>query len=257
MAEIYDLSPDHPEFVPVEELAQIQRQNEQLLEAGYQDNCNLFRASVFHKLTQHHATHNGSGWAIFYVDGEDDPGSVSTLVRKEVLVWSYFHDASKTRGGLTIPTIRLLTNETYLMPDGPEYLASDVTLDDDNDAQYFVDATMLHSDPREKHYLDDVGLEPTAPEEPDVDENQDPILRSLAPLFIVSDEGILRLSHNFVLSTPLYLVEAKLPTGQNAACYPFGQFLCMEDRLAALTVGQNLLDEIRDLEPVYTRTTTN
>lgn len=222
------------EFVYDEDLRLAKLANEEGLEARYQEDCNTLRADVILKLTKHKAISSSIGWCIFHLtDMESSDSAVATLGNyKEVLLLAHTGGGLSTVDGHQVPTIRLITNEPYINEDGiTDWLSIDFSLDSDNDCMYSVDATDFA--------------------------NTRDVTNTLAPLFLVNQEGNLSLSKNFQYFTPIIgLCDTDL-SGEEIVLEPFGYYEYVTDRLHCLSIGRQLLDEIIQREPNYTQSVSN
>lgn len=221
------------DYVPDDILTSDNLEIEELLSRTYMEQLVGLRTQAIELLKKHDAISQGYGWAIFETNAEPEGTLMAGDGNVEILVLSLVLPSNQRMDDLPIPIIRIITNEQIMsFVDGEnryQHLTYDFTLDDQNDALYFVAA---HSQELEAQQDD-----------------QDPSLRTRAPLFVV-EAGRLLTSKAFV--TTFCPIETL--AGENGECEtaPFGLPSCMEDKLYALEVGARLLDMIANNQPTST-----
>lgn len=194
---------------------------DQTIEAQFQDDLHIFRADMFELMAKHNAVDsNGGGWAIFRVTAPEEERGVGAIdCYKDVLV--FFIPVKNIDAPLSIPNIRIITNESYANDRGDEWLTEDITADFEGDM----------------HYLMDV-----------YSQNQNPDFQgTYAPIFTIDGDNQLRLSHNTVGYTPT--LKIKIPDIEETAT-PFGSYYHLEDRVFVLGKAKQMLQSILDIEPV-------
>ena len=198
------------------------------IEADYQDRMIMFRASVIRLLSKANALHEGKGWAVFYLESDEENRQEHPVVNggfKDMLI---LLDSGEEETAGTPPSIRILTNESYETPDGLTWLVQDFSLDHEGDSQYLVDVC---------NYITDPGFKNT-----------------LATFFMAEDDNLFR-SRNFMEFTPYFEVADEIyKDGAEICVAPFGYFTCLEDKVSALNYGISLLQEIVNEQP-YARMT--
>src|SRR3990167_6751981 len=198
------------------------------IEADYQDRMIMFRASVIRLLSKANALHEGKGWAVFYLESDEENRQEHPVVNggfKDMLI---LLDSGEEETAGTPPSIRILTNESYETPDGLTWLVQDFSLNHNGDSQYLVDTC---------NYITDPGFKNT-----------------LATFFIAEDDNLFR-SRNFMGFTPYIKIAIDVnKNGTKSSVTPFGYRNCLEDRVSALNYGISLLQEIVDEQP-YARMT--
>ena len=139
--------PKGPEWVAPEELRRDSKHTAALLAEKYSHDVMNFRSQFFAKLAAHGAIHAGYGWATFNSEGEES--SLATVGIAEVLLFCRPAIQPSAAGDHVVPVIRIITNEPVVYSgEGIEdfsYLTEEVTVDDDDDAQYLMDAVRAHT----------------------------------------------------------------------------------------------------------------
>lgn len=199
--------------------------NQELLEAKFISDLNQFRGEALYKLHTHDALEHsvGEGWGVFSnyeIDNDSEdamllPGGKSTLLLAT-------NGRPNPSNGNLVPKIRIITNELIRTPEKSQWLTQDFSADKENNAQYMVDV---------------------------VDVNNQRAEDTLAPLFVVDDEGRLNLSINTCAFTPSFGI--KLEGKPDTLTAPFGDYENLEDKIYALSEGQALLEEVRNIEPEH------
>jgi len=226
--------PKGPEWVAPEELRRDSKHTAALLAEKYSHDVMNFRSQFFAKLAAHGAIHAGYGWATFNSEGEES--SLATVGIAEVLLFCRPAIQPSAAGDHVVPVIRIITNEPVVYSgEGIEdfsYLTEEVTVDDDDDAQYLMDAVLAQTNRAEQTTEQRVAN----------------VLESLSPLFMVK-EGRLQLSKNLQPATPVFRLTH--PFGELPPTAPFGYPNVMEDRIYALGKAQGLLDGVMAVDPTY------
>lgn len=218
------LPPDHPEFCPAEELKEAKRLSEIAAEVEYLSGCVDFRAGVVELFQKHNAVTETGGWMLFHVDEYAGDNATATLQnRNEILVFLGTGTENKRRP-LPMRDVRILTNEHFRMSDGMSYLCVDFSLNDENEAQYFIDV-FSHTEDGTITSRD-----------------------SLAPVFYLNEEGCL-VTGNLRPFTPIKSVRRD-GGADHEIIIPFGYFDDLPDKIHALEVGKQLIDKIVTLDPV-------
>lgn len=154
-------------------------------------------------------------WLYYRLPAKPAPGFPSIYnLNREILILRYA-ESSKARAN-----IRILTNER-ISPHGEDSIfTEDFVLDNDNDAQYFIDA--LDNENR-------AGKKPT-----------------YSPIFYIENEAPRLIN---VRGYPPMLRFAVSDTDRRSAM-PFGHYSHQEDKLDALNFGSELLAEVYREDPV-------
>lgn len=222
----FSLPQTHPEYCPQEEIEEQALLSRFALERDYQDRCALLRADYVELFIKHDALSPNGSFALFVLDEIDSEGGVTTISsRTEVLIimGTGLEDNKRDQ---KVADIRVVTNQYFGQPNGVfEYLTKDFTLDEDNDAQYSVGVFSLDQ------YSGAVDFK-----------------GGLAPLFFINDSGKIKLI-NFSPFTQAPSVESLGSDGEMVKKLPFGIHSEIEHKIAALEIGRELLDEVRDHEP--------
>lgn len=211
-----EFSREHHDFVDPSDISRVAAHNQSLEQADFLEDVSILRAEVFQKLFELSALRgDGFGWAVFRPETEhvaDEPLGRETLV----LVDDFSRSTSKKR----ISTVRIVTNDLYMVDDRVQWLVQDFSLDEDDDTQYLVSVR--------EH-----GVQPKSLGE--------------AALFCVSDGQLF--IDSFTPFTPL----AMLPYGPRPEdrMAPFGRWTKLRDKIDALAVGRELFDEATVLQPEH------
>jgi hypothetical protein len=230
----------HPEFVDQSEIDKLAEANRMMLEAKYQDDSHLFRAAVLQKLAKFNNAYEGTYWAIFHIDDVDDSGenasNLATLSGgKETLIFVQTSEKSPKIDSRVIPTIRIITNELIVPSWENDFTGNrmtfDFTLNGKDEALVFVDFTT-----RKDIMADDTN--------------------TFAPLFYLAENGGLAISNNTMgknclLNTPEVTFTQRVEGLDNNNSRPFGTYSNIEDKIYALSSGQDIFCKTEKLEPVY------
>ncbi len=199
-------------------------------ESKYQNDLHNFRADVIQLFNKH-----GLGdmqevtWMVFELD-EEATGSGTVLLepKMELLVVAY---SVKDDKGLLKPYVHMSIKEAFqissdadLTLHGFDFLMTDITVDEEDDALYFVDAYPVRED-----------LEPE---------------ETILPLFLLHEGGV-----GFPIDKPPYRITPAInanPDDVNKPVYPFGMYGNSEDKAYALKFAQKILGQIKNLQPKAT-----
>ena len=239
---MFQLPPDHPEFVPDAELAREKKLNARRLQAEYLGECADLRASVFGALMRHGALTCDLGWGVFLdqKQGGDEPSDKHTLL----YVASMVKEAGKPA---RTPSVRIITNETFREPGlvGPTALVKDFMLDYENDAWMYFGATT-----REQANPNRLG-EFVANLDPRTSGIKEISRPTSAAIFMVTSEIETGIAFS-VNTQPMPVVEAidyhdsgKIPQ----LVTPFGEWKCDEDRQFALDTAREIIAGLDLAEP--------
>ncbi|MGH9857469.1 MAG: hypothetical protein ACRD4B_06455 [Acidobacteriota bacterium] len=220
--------PEGHDWVSSAELRKLEAHNEAELEASFDRRLADFRAAVFDKMQQHHAIHDGDGWAIFNIaegsaNTDSAIGLAETGQQRRVLIVTGF-PVQGTGSSLSVPIIRIFSNECFVTDQGVELVSQDFTADGFGRTQYYTD--VVNAD----------------------DEVQKKFGSTLAVFFGTVGEE-LGFNDNFKSFTVGNgVAPAKHPED---VVMPFGHFSCMEDKIYALGQAEELLAEVADHEPAH------
>ena len=206
----------HHDFISPEIITDEQTRSGMLLESKFRDDSVNFRSDLISKLVADGAIGKEDllGWAIYDIDDNKDMLVIVAFKRIDT------PDAEP----VFLPHIRMITNEVLRTHEKAETIAEDLTLDEDNDAQFYVDVINLANDGE--------------------------IERSNAVFFKVMDDGSLTYTKNFCAFTPCIVIDSEsvgLPDCESVL--PYGTFKCLEDKIYALERGRQLLKQIAGIEP--------
>lgn len=207
--------PEGHDFVHTPDTRRISEENKIRQESKLFDDLAIFRAKLYQKMLRHSALdYEGSGWAIFDTYAENQVvGDITTSVDRDVLV------ITGPLNGANRRVIRMITNEAIATSSLLSIIAYDITIDSDDDVQYFVDA--LDSSRRDTH----------------------------APHFFPEGFNKLHLSDNFKGAfTPVINLDGDY-SGRDDIL-PFGHYEVLEDKIHALQVANDVLAEIMPYDPV-------
>ncbi len=189
-----------------------------------------FRDSLSSKLLAHHAISNGFGWAIFGAEQYD--GSVAALAPREILLFSRFRPESMVAGGVNAPLIRIITNEPVIYDETAAYLAEEITLFENGNARFLLDAMKAGRGEFSSSTQDGQLVTP-----------------SLSPIFKVNDHGQLAITTNSGKVTPV--IKIVPDHDPSIPIRPFGLPSDTEDRLFALSRAQDILLSVMDIAPSH------
>jgi len=203
------------EFVPKKELDQLAVVNKAMMEAYYQEALHIFRADVLGKVaTKELDPTEGNVWHIYRLDNELD----SDEPVRDIVLFASSTIRRRSKVQLQVPHIKLVASERFECDDGIEYITTEVTVDDEGDAQY-----MFGSYPMRKSVL----TQPLIP-----------------IIFYDEEDGILpenmdSFTNICGLTTDEYPEEV----------LPFGHFSYFADKLHALNVAADLFAQVKGLHP--------
>jgi hypothetical protein len=190
--------------------------------AGYAQLCADLRATVFGELARNNTLKDGNGWA-YYVSSVDDPQSPSYVDgRLEVLLLAVARqDAKRHINGRPVSDLHIITNEEIVSANGTQsWLTADFTLDNENDAQYYLDCAQ---DER-------VGQ---------------------GTLLVVDEDGLALQSTHAAYWPAYFPPNAELIAAEDTL-YPLGNYAFEEDRIDALTFARDVLLTIKGALPQNT-----
>jgi hypothetical protein len=222
MSEAFSYPPR--EHIPESQLLAEQLTNQYMLEAAYQDALHLFRADVILKFLRHNALNYETNWMVFYDDAESAGNLVCRPTVATALILAAYDNPKE--GGLPIPYSRILCREQVEVDDGREFIVTDITVDHDGDAQYVIDAFPLRESVSNSTHI--------------------------APLFDVTSEGQLGTTTDITQYTAIPVIGESI-NGTVIKVAPFGHFEEDEDKIQALSVARQKLDQVTGLEPVFVR----
>lgn len=211
---------DGPDHVPEEDLHALSVENYQNLEQKFLHDAQALRTAAVAKLEIDGALQEFESWAIYYIhhdssDEYDGPHHTEVLLKLD-----QYHD------GAGLPAIvRIMTNELYPNGEHMDWFTQDFILDEDNDSFYFIDAVRF-----------------------DEDENDAAYNHSCSPIFFTDGDDNLRIANagEFPDSTAV-----TWPGDWDRYALPFGDTEHLEDRVAALEKGIEILQTILHTEPEY------
>jgi hypothetical protein len=123
--------------------------------------------------------------------------------------------------------IRVMVNEAFMCDDGIDYLVTDVVIDTDDDAQYFIGPMPNRTS---------VSVENVE-----------------TSLFFVQDGKLGMASHNQVrMFPPIVSVQDEVGDCRDDEVYPFGLYSNIEDNIHALSVATDILKLVYNRTPQYT-----
>lgn len=212
----------HHDFINSGDIRLEHKHNEAMLEAKFHGDLNQFRVKATEKLDKHGGLANGGGVAIFSQEVMVEDGSLRT-------VNTFLHAKSfeQTEAHIKPPSIRIIRNELIVNGESGEILAVDFAANQETDVQYLVDAYS----PKQ------AALETDA-------------WHTLAPVFIV-DEDEIKITSNYAAFTPVLEVIEDDVNLKEVRAIPFGSYLYLEDKIHALSIGEELLDSLDSEEPVH------
>lgn len=215
----------HHDFASSGVLRHERKHNQELLEAKFHQDLNLFRARTTEKMSAHGDLSGKGSIAIFSQEihrPDQPPSRANTLISLAPCI----QDSAE----LTPPAIRIIKNEIVLSKDSGEILTYDFIADEDNDVQYLVDAynpAQAAQDGDSRH--------------------------TFAPVFEVRG-GKLVVTSNFTPFTPVMKLDGVEMGLNEESVLPLGSFKHLEDKIHALSIGESLLEGIVNQDPVYTKT---
>lgn len=191
-------------------------------EADYQDALNIFRADVARRLGVADSAPE-SRWMMF-VFGNETVHPDSSGGEADLLIMRTMGEIDTESGAVTHPYVRLLYSEKYDVPNGRDFFTIDVTIDDEDDAQFLVGTHPMLSNP-------------------DIDS-----INSTVPVAIVTKEHGLVLSMNFM---PFTHMPDLFDESSDEMLVPFGQYFFPTDKQQALEKAAMLLSLVADRMPTF------
>lgn len=217
------------EQVDTAELKKIKDGNRAFLEAQYLGQVSDFRAEVIQRMLGHNALHGRVGWLCYQEKAETQADVLVDDRGKETLIILFAADSPERQA----PHIRIVTNTEYRLDEATAFFTEDVTVDNDGDAQLFIDTILV----------DDNGT--ALP-------SLDPECISCAPVFYIRGQDGL-VTQNMQNFTPIFDVNAVVGNGdvsREVKVTPFGRYQNLEDRIAALEWGVNIVRATEQTELV-------
>lgn len=204
------------EHVEVRELVDLQAKNQIMLRAQYEGDASDFRATVLHELLGKNAIYGGAGWAIYRDHSSTTDSNV--LSESDDTTTLVFTTRRYSPTPQSLPFIRMVSQVAYHNEDDLTFLTHDFTLDQDNDAQLAVGVAMLTMEAEKES----AWLWPTD-----------------MPFFYLNSDGVL-VFRDAVTFTPILRVSED-PESLGHGVTPFGHYENIEDRIAALSTGREML----------------
>jgi hypothetical protein len=235
-----ELPPDMPSFEVVsdDELTLAENLGRMAFEAEYQDRVNRFRADVVQLFRGQGYDDVNMSWMVFDIQDEAE-GNVIEGPRTDLLITALI--APSPKGPML--HVRMMKNELYRVETGHDCVVTDITVDNDGDALYFIDSFPIREDlPTRK-----IGGEELQ-------------VMNVLPMFLMHEGNVAFITSGenrpeFGNYTPVVDVNIYPDADVSIAgeeVFPFGLFDCMEDRSHALDVAIELLGQVKGTTPSYT-----
>ncbi len=215
----------HHDFASSDMLRHERKHNQELLEAKFHQDLNLFRANVTEKMSAHVDLSTRGSVAIFSQEmyRPDQPQAGADILLS-------LAPRIQNSAQLKPPLIRIIKNEIIQNENSGEILTYDFIADEADDLQYLVDAynpSQAAEDGDNRH--------------------------TFAPVFGVID-GELVITSNFTEFTAVLELNGVDMGLNEESVLPLGSFRHLEDKIHALSIGESLLNDVIDEDPIYTKT---
>lgn len=231
-------------FHPLEDLPDLEvdtsaRLAQMAFEASYQERLHSFRAGVTSLFLSEGYEDMQNAWMVYDLP-EGSEGDLLEGPRTDLLIATLIAPSAK---GIMLH-VRMMKNELYRVDTGHDCMVTDITVDNDGDALYFIDSFPLRDDVPTRKKGD---TEEAVP--------------NVLPMFLVRDGRVNFVtrgenSPQFTPYTPIVDVanvfpdEAESPDGKEVL--PFGTFAGLEDKSYALEVASELIERAATLRPAHT-----
>ena len=215
--------PEGHDFVNSAEIRKIAAENWHLKEMKFLKDAVDFRVSVLEKLESHGAlASSGYGWSVFVPELYHAESGRPLLPSLDYLLLSY------PRPQKASSTIRIIRNELFGAGPALSLLTHDFVLNSDNECLFHVDAVPVNL------------LNVRSREE---------IGRNAVIFFFGQDKSgndAIAVSENYVID----FCHSESIKGKFVNISPFGTSYCLEDKVAALELGREMLDLLVPIQPV-------
>lgn len=214
-------TPEQPGFESEDIISRIEADNEILIQRKFLEDLRIFKADFFLKLASHDAIHNGNGCAIFRWRLAEGDGN--GMYRETLLLSTRVEADAGKPTPVPKTQLRILVNEPVATEEGHQWLTFDFCADEDDDTQYFIDA---------------------------VNQNTQKLRTTNSPLFHINEEEKTVSIDNLRSYTPVAIVRDE--DSSLFEVLPFGYFNRLGDRITALEIGKQLLQETFEHDPLIT-----